>query len=72
MIDDKQQELYTNMPNLIIGFYGCDKKVAYDIINGKTQLKESLNSYDWLGSGMYFWEQNLRRISWLWLYIILC
>ena len=28
---------------------------------GKTELKISDNSYDWLGSGIYFWEGNARR-----------
>lgn len=65
IIDVKQHRMYTNVPNLIIGFHGCDKTTADDIINGRSQLKQSQNSYDWLGNGMYFWEQNLRR-AWQW------
>ncbi|MBQ3427437.1 MAG: hypothetical protein IJH37_09905 [Clostridia bacterium] len=57
--------MYTNVPNLVIGFHGCDKTVAEKVINGEAELDESKNNYDWLGHGMYFWEQNLRR-AWQW------
>ena len=65
MISIMQQRMYTNVPNLIIGFHGCDQTTMHNIINGKTQLKQSRNKYDWLGHGMYFWEQNLQR-AWQW------
>lgn len=65
MIDIMQHRMYTNVPNLIVGFHGCDKSTRDDIVNGRIQLKQSQNSYDWLGNGMYFWEQNLQR-AWQW------
>lgn len=65
MINDIQHRMYTNVPNLVIGFHGCDKTVAEKVINGEAELDESKNNYDWLGHGMYFWEQNLRR-AWQW------
>lgn len=65
MITRQQHSMYTNVPNLIIGFHGCDKTVAEDIIMGKTEMKMSRNKYDWLGNGIYFWEQNLQR-AWQW------
>lgn len=65
MITVEQHRMYTNVPNLIIGFHGCDESTVNAVINGKTQLKKSQNTYDWLGNGMYFWEQNLRR-AWQW------
>lgn len=61
MFDTRQIRMYSNLPNLIIGFHGCDKSTADSIILGEIQLKESKNKYDWLGNGMYFWEQNLSR-----------
>lgn len=45
-------------PFQIIGYHSCDKKVGMDAINGSLQLKHSENKWDWLGSGVYFWEQN--------------
>ena len=57
--------MYINLPNLIIGFHGCDEKTMLKIVNNREDLKYSKNDYDWLGNGMYFWEQNLER-AWTW------
>ena len=55
-----KQTLYSSRSNLDIGFHGCDKSVVeYVIIGGN--LKPSQNSYDWLGHGIYFWENNEAR-----------
>ena len=55
------QTLYSTRPNLLLGFHGCDKQLAEDVVSGKTPLKASTNDYDWLGWGIYFWENNLER-----------
>lgn len=52
--------LYSSRSNLYIGFHGCDKSVAEAILHGES-LYPSNNSYDWLGHGIYFWENNERR-----------
>lgn len=52
--------LYANRPNLAIGFHGCDQSVVDKVIAGKENLLASTNDYDWLGSGIYFWENNKR------------
>ncbi len=39
------------------------KKTYENVIFKNQQLKASENSYDWLGHGIYFWEQNLQRAS---------
>lgn len=57
--------LYTSLPNLVIGFHGCDQDVFEKILYHHEPFKPSKNSYDWLGNGMYFWEQNLER-AWEW------
>jgi len=31
------------------------------LVSGKIKFKASNNDYDWLGSGMYFWENNPER-----------
>jgi hypothetical protein len=31
------------------------------VVAGKQQLKKSNNSYDWLGNGIYFWENSPAR-----------
>lgn len=53
--------MYPAKPGLIIGFHGCDKKIRDAIISDKSSLKTSNNDYDWLGHGMYFWENNQQR-----------
>lgn len=53
--------LYANRPNLTIGFHGCDQSVVDIVIAGKETLLASTNDYDWLGSGIYFWENNEER-----------
>ena len=53
--------MYSVLPSFILGFHGCDKDVGESIFIGKTRLQPSENSYDWLGHGMYFWENNPQR-----------
>jgi len=53
------------IPGFVLGYHGCDKDVAEAVLNGKTEVRSSTNSYDWLGSGAYFWENNpARAFSW--------
>jgi hypothetical protein len=52
-------------PSVVLGYHGCDKDVAEDVLAGKAEVRSSTNSYDWLGSGAYFWENNpARALSW--------
>ena len=53
--------MYNFRPNIIIGFHGCSKDVATRVINGKEELEISRNNYDWLGDGVYFWENDYER-----------
>ncbi len=46
---------------LILGYHGCDKGVAEEVLKGEASLEESDNSYDWLGTGIYFWEHGPER-----------
>lgn len=60
--------LYEKTTPYIIGFHGCDQSVA-DILLSSDQptFKKSTNNYDWLGNGMYFWENDPNRA---WEYIL--
>ena len=51
----------TSFPQFIFGYHGCDRAVGEAVLSGKTKLNPSMNIYDWLGSGIYFWEQSPRR-----------
>lgn len=58
--------VYEYQPSFILGFHGCDKSVGDDILSGaEPHLKRSEKKWDWLGSGIYFWEGNLAR-AWEW------
>ncbi|MDQ0391032.1 hypothetical protein [Labrys monachus] len=46
--------------SFILGYHGCDKAVAEDLLAGKP-FRPSNNDYDWLGPGIYFWEANPQR-----------
>src|SRR4051812_1989288 len=50
--------MYSDRSGLILGFHGCDIELRDSVIAGTEQLKRSANSYDWLGNGIYFWENS--------------
>lgn len=35
--------------SFVLGYHGCDRKVAERVLAGKQQLIPSRNDYDWLG-----------------------
>jgi len=53
--------MYSSKPAIVYGFHGLDKTIAYKILNQEEDFKLSNNSYDWLGDGVYFWENNYAR-----------
>lgn len=53
--------MYSVLPSFVLGFHGCDKATAEEVFSGKTRLKNSTNEWDWLGNGIYFWENNPQR-----------
>lgn len=53
--------MYSTKTGLILGFHGCDLSVVDNILLGKENLKQSDNTYDWLGHGIYFWEYSPSR-----------
>jgi hypothetical protein len=53
--------MYSRQRGIILGFHGCDKKVRDILVSGKSEIKPSENEYDWLGHGIYFWENSISR-----------
>jgi len=50
---------------LIIGYHGCSIDVMDAVLRGEKVLEPSNNSWDWLGSGIYFWEHGHdRALEW--------
>ncbi len=46
---------------LVVGYHGCDRAVAEDVLMRGAPLRPSSNPWDWLGEGIYFWEHGPRR-----------
>lgn len=53
--------MYTSKMSFIYGFHGLDEAVAYDILTQQEEFKHSTKEYNWLGDGVYFWENNYER-----------
>lgn len=57
--------MYDSRSNLVIGFHGCEEETAHALLTNPDVIKESTAPYDWLGHGMYFWENNQdRALQW--------
>ena len=53
--------MYSIRPNLVFGFHGCDAETCQRLLNKPNEVVYSRKPYDWLGHGMYFWENNYDR-----------
>ncbi len=47
--------------SFVLGYHGCDRSLAEKIVLGQQHLDISRNTYDWLGAGTYFWENDPKR-----------
>lgn len=57
---------YESQSSFILGFHGCDESTGMRILcNPQEHLSPSEKTYDWLGSGIYFWEGSVAR-AWDW------
>ena len=58
----RRWDIYQFPPSFVLGFHGCEQSVGEAVLgNQEPHLKPSTNDYDWLGSGIYFWEANPQR-----------
>jgi hypothetical protein len=53
--------MYDIKPNLVIGFHGCERHVRDALLMNPNDYKISQKPFDWLGHGLYFWENNYER-----------
>jgi hypothetical protein len=53
--------MYSTRSGLVLAFHGCDESIVNDIITGRSTLTQSINKYDWLGHGIYFWDNSPAR-----------
>ena len=62
MPEREKYRIYEDITSYVIGFHGCDKSAAEKLLKNNTpSFEPSNNAYDWLGSGMYFWENDIIR-----------
>jgi hypothetical protein len=52
--------IYDDYPALVLAFHGC-RRTTYETVMRGLPLAPSRNSYDWLGWGVYFWENSYSR-----------
>ena len=45
---------------LVLGYHGCDLETAQALLGG-SPFRPSTRDYDWLGAGVYFWENDVVR-----------
>jgi len=55
---------YQDYHRTVVGFHGTTKVTADRIVTGG-KFRPSQNDYDWLGSGIYFWEYAPKQ-AWQW------
>jgi hypothetical protein len=53
--------MYLTKPSFVYGFHGIDRDAVIRILNQEDDFRHSNNSYDWLGNGIYFCENNYQR-----------
>ena len=53
--------MYSKLPSWILGFHGCNNDTFENVFIHGHHLIPSTNTYDWLGHGIYFWENNYDR-----------
>jgi len=57
--------MYSGRSNLIIGYHGCDAHVRDALLTRPDVIHKSEKPFDWLGHGVYFWENNHdRALQW--------
>ena len=47
----------------VYGFHGCQRTIADKLLSGEKIFRVSENKFDWLGHGIYFWENDWPRAN---------
>lgn len=54
--------LYQAQPSFVLGFHGTEESVVQEVVSSKkSHLKKSAGRFEWLGHGIYFWENDPQR-----------
>jgi hypothetical protein len=50
---------------IVLAYHGCDQLTGERVLSGEEHIRPSINAYDWLGAGAYFWEGSpARALHW--------
>jgi hypothetical protein len=47
--------------SFVLGFHGCDRELGLSAVRGEVALAPGKSKYDWMGAGVYFWENDPQR-----------
>lgn len=47
--------------SFVLGFHGCERRIAEKAVSGEIDILQSKRDFDWLGPGAYFWESDPQR-----------
>ncbi|WP_160713708.1 hypothetical protein [Chitinophaga solisilvae] len=47
--------------NLVVGYHGCDLQTFQALLLNPDNVRLSRKPYNWLGNGVYFWENDPKR-----------
>lgn len=54
--------LYQGQTAFVLGFHGTERALVEDLVSGKADhLEKSAGLHEWLGHGIYFWENDPQR-----------
>ena len=54
--------LYQVQPSFVLGFHGTERALVDDVVARKQpHLTKSAGRFEWLGHGIYFWENDPQR-----------
>jgi hypothetical protein len=45
----------------VVAYHGCDQRLVEQVLISGERLNKSRNNFDWLGEGIYFWENSYQR-----------
>lgn len=54
------ERCFVKYDRTVIAYHGCDQETATKLLDG-APFEPSVNDYDWLGHGIYFWEYGADR-----------
>ena len=55
------RRMHSLSASFVLAYHGCERDIGEKLLRYEEPFLPSENAYDWLGSGIYFWEANPGR-----------